>query len=77
MLPQLTPNLHVARMPPLRTSASHLCVQAELRAQIGQREAAWRSANPEHPADAPLPPEAKNRDVVWKALERKLQRVAA
>jgi len=48
--------------------------QAQVRVQIGLREAAWRTAHPEHPQQEPLPAEVRNRDVVWKALERKLQR---
>ena len=63
--------------PLLDLSLAHLSRQAELRSQLEQREAAWRSAHPEHPEGAPLPVEAKNRDVVWKALERKLQRAEA
>ncbi|KAL1508046.1 hypothetical protein AB1Y20_007642 [Prymnesium parvum] len=48
---------------------------AELRDQLARREAAWRKDHPEHPETAPVPDEVKNRDVVWKALERKLNRL--
>lgn len=55
-------------------SASGGETAAELRALIKQREGEWRAAHPEHPTKEAVPLEAKRRDVVWKALERKLQR---
>ena len=48
-----------------------------LRGQLQQRESEWRSANPEHAEGAPVPDEVKRRDVLWKALERKLERAEA
>ena len=50
---------------------------AELRERLEEREAAWRAAHPDHPADEPLPEEVKRRDVVWRALERKQARAEA
>ena len=42
-----------------------------LQRQLSQKEAAWRA---KHGGEGPVPEQAKNRDVVWRALERKLQR---
>ena len=50
---------------------------AELRARLSQREVEWREAHPDHPAAVAVPPEVKRRDVLWRALERKLQRAEA
>ena len=36
-----------------------------------QREEAWREKH----GDGPVPADAKNRDVVWRALERKLAKL--
>ena len=47
----------------------------EIRTKLRERESNWRAAHPEHARDAPVPAEAKRRDVVWRALERKLERV--
>lgn len=46
----------------------------QLRGQLRAREAVWRSSNAGQDAGAAVPEEAKNRDVVWRALERKLAR---
>ena len=52
--------------------------QAEaLRGNIKQREAAWRAANPEHPAGEAVPEAAKRRDVLWMALGRQLTKLEA
>ena len=46
----------------------------ELRARLKAREEIWRKANKSHPNDAAVPEEVKNRDVVWRSLERRVQR---
>lgn len=54
--------------------SGHREVESEtvaLRRQLAQKEAAWRE---QHGGEGPVPEQAKNRDVVWRALERKLQR---
>ena len=47
---------------------------AELRRRLQRREEEWREAHPDHPPDEAVPGEAKNRDVIWRALERMLER---
>ena len=47
---------------------------AELRRRLQRREDEWREAHPDHPPDEAVPAEAKNRDVIWRALERMLKR---
>ncbi len=44
----------------------------EVRERLAEKERAWREA---HPGAAAVPEEAKRRDVVWRALERKLARL--
>ncbi len=44
---------------------------ARLQRQLRQREEAWREKH----GDGPVPADAKNRDVVWRALERKLAKL--
>ena len=34
----------------------------------------WRAAHAEYPSDEPVPDEVKLRDVVWRSLERRLER---
>ena len=46
-----------------------------LREKLERREASWRSQHPEH--EGGVPDEPKNRDVVWRALERQLRRAEA
>ena len=46
----------------------------ELHERLRERETAWRRAHPEHSGE--IPTEVKRRDVVWRALERKLARTA-
>ena len=62
--------------------ASGAAELASLRRQLQQKEAAWRAQHGggggSGGADgAPVPAEAKNRDVVWRALERRVQRAEA
>ena len=49
----------------------------ELRNRLKQKEGEWRAANPGAvPKAAAVPEEVKRRDVLWRALERKLARIA-
>lgn len=49
-------------------------MRAELEAAIASKEEAWREAHPDADVNEPVPTEVKRRDVVWRALERMLQR---
>ena len=49
---------------------------AELRGRLRQREVSWREGHPEHPEGEEVPMHVKRRDVVWRALERQLERAA-
>ena len=68
--------------------ASGAAELASLRRQLQQKEATWRaqhggggggggSGGGGGADDVPVPAEAKNRDVVWRALERRVQRAEA
>jgi hypothetical protein len=46
----------------------------ELHERLERREADWRAAHAEYPSDEPVPDEVKLRDVVWRSLERRLER---
>ena len=46
----------------------------ELHERLERREADWRAAHAEYPSDEPVPDEVKLRDIVWRSLERRLER---
>ena len=61
----------------MMAAATPVEIAEELRGRLRERESEWRKANSEFPGDVPVPEESKRRDVLWRALERKLAKAEA